>query len=299
LSSPWNNRIAHVNTINEINVTEFGKTSAQNCVAALSKEPTMIVMGATHVATVNNNTATYMEINPPLKNKPDSLEYVYKCKENIKLSFTGTVVTKEYSQDIKNLAINDGFTMILFDNGTLVIHPLNTEYFSSDGGEMTFPEDMDEVGGAITCSLLTSYFLIYATTAGSIKYYNLEDLVKIHEFNHQCKITNLFHQQGNGIRLIFVDDEYRGYVYCPTLKQKIEIQGWNKSTIGAVWEISGNSSIFVTWADSIITTYFYSSYTMKGQTCNSIEITTTLPFGYRPLSLLNGQLICQVNVKLI
>lgn len=259
-----------------------------------------IAIGASFLATFHQKTATFFEIHPNLQNKPDSCQYSYKNNDTPNhLSFTGYTCSKAYNHSIKTLMINDGFAMCFFDNHTVCLHPLNRDYFL-EGAEavMTFPSDLSQVGGAIATAYLSNYFLILANFAGTVTYYSLEDFTPIQTFTHQEKIINIYHQTLNSTKLIFVDELFNAFVYCPTTDRKLQIT-WSKSNSGALWESgsAGNKNTYVTWANSIITTHVYISYGLKGQKCYPLDnMETNLPYGFKPLIFYNGSLVCQVFI---
>lgn len=291
LSAVYGNRIAHVNSNFEAVVSELD--SKKTCKINVG-EPGSIVIGGSYFATIKNSTVTYFQYSPSIQINKDSLDSIYKKgKESPALLFTGLQYEKTYD-GLVNLIMNESYALVLTEAKTLLLHPLNEDYFGSEGGNMVFPEDMNGVGGAITCAFLTSHFLIYGTAAGKIVYYNLEALIKIQEFSHQKTIVSIYHQPGNGTKCIFVDEANQAFIYCPVSHQTTQIKGLSSQTTGFLWETTGNKNVFVSWANPVLTTHIYSNYSMKGSQCTIIADKSSLPFGLKPLLLNNGTLVCQV-----
>ena len=89
----------------------------------------------------------------------------------------------------------------------------DTAGMSEERETRLFP-DKEQEDQRITCHDVTNDFLIYATDAGGLFYFFMEDWNFVNEFRHVVGIKKIFPDHG-GTRLVFMDDKCDGFVYNP------------------------------------------------------------------------------------
>jgi hypothetical protein len=147
---------------------------------SLDSEPDLVSVGVNCVAAATANTAAYYMIFPGVKLQNSALDYEYsKLYEIQELQF-GKTFQKTYPTNVTKLMVNDKFAVVLLQDETIHVHPVNEEYFASSGQALILPENDQK----ITCATLTNSFLVYATSSGQIVHYELEDLTLINTYQH-------------------------------------------------------------------------------------------------------------------
>jgi hypothetical protein len=103
------------------------------------------------------------------------------------------------------------------------------------------------------------------------------------------------YQKGIGNRLLFVDESDSAFIYSPVLDTAFTIP-WQPEYLGALWETEGShgTNVFVAWKENQLDVFYYNPFTVKGQECNQLQLSTRLPLGFQPIMFRNNQIVCQV-----
>lgn len=108
-------------------------------------------------------------------------------------------------------------------------------------------------------------------------------------------IKQIIPQPGSGVKLILIDEKDAAFVYNPLTESATPIGGWNINFQSAQWETdpTPGRNMFVAWTDSIVATFSYHTYSLKGSQCIALHVNTKLPFGFKPILFKNNAIICQ------
>lgn len=112
-------------------------------------------------------------------------------------------------------------------------------------------------------------------------------------------MTSIVEQPGIGVSYLFTDVDGGVHITSP-LVAPTTVPGSTQDHLGALWDVSSSteSDIFIAWTRREIHTFSYMSHTIHGAECCLIKRPTHLPFGFQPLALLNGVVICQVFLSI-
>lgn len=258
-----------------------------------------ISLGASHVAFINGKDVQYLEILPPSLPKLDRFAYTFKKPmSSPQLAFSSKVDKTVFPEMVEKIVTNFQYSMALLKNGVVHIHPLTADFFEDRCQAITFPEPTaDGTSDFITCAALTQFFFVYGTASGKIVYYDLADLTLVKTTKHRTAIKKIFHQPLNGVLCLFVDDDDQAYVLSHIVETVLKVEQWNTNTTRVIWDMEqkGPAVLFLTYSDSTLTPYVYHRKSLKGAHCSQLSQTTSLPYGYKPFSLINGSsVVCQV-----
>ena len=289
LSALYASRMAYYESGNLSVLDEFG-FDLLKCTLSVKDEPEAIAMGAEYIACVLKNqplTSVYYGLTPKVIVSADSSEYIYK-RELMNVEFNGLSFSKSYPANIKFLMINAKYAMCLLESHSLHLHEIKGD------DAIIFPEINDECG-LITFAAMTPFFLMFATNIGKIIHFDLEEVVKINEYTHDCGIVSVFPQLGNGTKYVFIDVVNRAFINSPHREFLLEIQ-LSQKIDGLLWDSHPNNNYFITWAGNSVSSYIFSPYSISKEDCACTKLAnfnTLLLLGSTPVSLNNGTLTYQ------
>ncbi|KAL5037819.1 hypothetical protein RTP6_005194 [Batrachochytrium dendrobatidis] len=316
LGHTWFNRVAYLSSLSDVVVADYSVTPPVYVKCDIGTEPSCISLGPKHLAVGVGSKVKYYTMASPFQRQCDGIKpgMEYNSTTSLlgqtkqPLTFTGEMVEKEYPEKVSDtIVMNQDFAAVLLTNGELHLHPLEASFFGVDdsctpiGQSLIFPEvksaqDKLAQRPIITCVALTDDFFIYATSNGLICHYDLNNILLVNEFQHSAEIKAIYPKPGLSTKLIFIDATNKAYIMSPILEAPFEIPGFTAETRGILWETTpfSNRNIFVTWDDTTITTFTYTTATMKGPQCRGLHSSTThLPYGLKPALFLDGTLVCQ------
>ncbi|KAI9093093.1 hypothetical protein DFS34DRAFT_717341 [Phlyctochytrium arcticum] len=318
LGSVYGTLVAHLTNLHEITLHDQGPVPKFHTQPKVKKEleiePTAIAVGDHYLGVVSGTRAGFYNMKAALATSAREGETTL-CRGD-----QAPVMIKEYSDTVKTFRMNPHYALALLNNGHLHVHailepaPSVTEQVdwriayrsfgrecprpSLNDHEHTFPETNHDEShhdhGMIQSAALTPEFVIFGTSQGKLSYHMLEGWSLVAETQHKEGIKAIFPQPKAGTKTLFIDALNDGYLTDPTSNSLLSIPRWSAKTEGVLWESDPppNRSIFVSWDDAYVTTYVYQPFTIKGPSCIALGV-TKLPFGQRPILLLNGVLTCQ------
>uniref|UniRef100_S4RCS6 WD repeat-containing protein 19 n=1 Tax=Petromyzon marinus TaxID=7757 RepID=S4RCS6_PETMA len=272
LGDTFSTRIAYLTSLLEVTIANSVEGEPPVTVA-IDVEPNFIAVGPYHLAVGMNNRA-----------------WVYALSES---GAVERLKDREYLGTVSSMRLNADYAAALFE-GKVQLHMVEAQ--GPDGQEeretRLFPSGDDR--SRITCHALTADFLIYATDAGGIFYFFLEDWQFVNEYKHMVGIRKLF-PDTSGTQLVIIDDKGDGYVYSPVNDSLFEIPNLSPTIKGILWEnFPLDRGVFVAYDDDKIYTYAYHKDTIAGSKV-ILAGGTKLPFSQKPLLLYNGELTCQTG----
>lgn len=247
-------------------------------------EPGFVGLGADHVVVGMNNRAWF-----------------YRFQENEDPSQTDQLVNEmEYLGSVETIALNEQFCAALC-GGKIYLHPIEA---SQEGGNQVFPPP--ECGEA-TSVALTSNFIIFASTDGTLQFYSLFDgsPIATSELRHGHTIRAIY-PNSSGTRVIFIDETGAGFLYNPVDAQICEVPDLNADTNKVIWD-GLDPFIFVTANPYELSTYVYTPLTINGPEVTKVgpldvkengqtemhALSTQLPSGFQAITSFAGIVTCQ------
>ncbi|TKR68451.1 hypothetical protein L596_024434 [Steinernema carpocapsae] len=162
-------------------------------------EPSLITVGPFHVAVLLNNYAWFYE-------------FSREVKEGVRLAYE-----YEYVSTVTSFKIGQFFAVAKMDDRAQLHRIRNPQgRYVSDSVSKMFPESSHQHSSSakLTDFGLTSQFFIYATDAGHVQYFSLDEWVMVNEYRHSRGIRAIF-PEPNGVRLMFFDEKHDVYLYSP------------------------------------------------------------------------------------
>ncbi|KAI8918944.1 hypothetical protein BC831DRAFT_481578 [Entophlyctis helioformis] len=307
LGHTWANRIAHLISLSDVAVVDYSTTPISVVKCETNSEPLFVSLGPKHLAVGVGPKIKYYCMSPAVKRPWDGIVFEYAAVKPLPpLAFTGKVWEKEYPMAVTSIVMNEQYAAILFTNGELHLHPLEESYFNAGQAgkgslNLVFPEEQfsqTEAGAIveITSVAMTNEFLIYGTSHGALLHYDLDEILMVNDYRHTTGITAIYPSPGLSTKVILVDDKKNAFIVSPISDAPIEIPSFPANARGVLWETAPfpGRFIFVVWDDTAVTTFVYSPLTLRGHQCRGLhKAATRLPYGLKPVLLLNGVLVCQ------
>ncbi|KAI8921154.1 hypothetical protein DFJ77DRAFT_448813 [Powellomyces hirtus] len=315
LGSAYSSLVAYLSGLREITIQD--QADERHPTASVKKEleiePTAVALGATYLGVVAKNNAGFYRFTLPSENQTN--------REGSDSDIL--VMTKEYMSEVKSLCMNAHFAAAVLDNGHVQIHAIMDTFGNNtsasrtglqditnfargtaapkrdaDALEKTFPDPCVEgrkgTKMEVTCAALSPECVIFGTAKGTIQHYLLDGWTLVAELKHKHRIQSLFPQARGGTKLIFMDAQNDGFLTDPSSNTVMAIPRWSANTKGVLWESDPppGRAIFSSWDDAFITTYVFQPFTIKGPVCIALGA-TKLPFGQKPVLIINGVVSCQ------
>nr|KAJ3420801.1 WD repeat-containing protein 19 [Polyrhizophydium stewartii] len=310
LGYTWHTR-AYLTSLSEVAVADFSTSPPVVAKCETSAEPQLLSLGPKHLAVSVGSKVRYHTMAPAVKRPSDGIGFNYISDAaasqavGSQLSFTPTVWERDYGSPITALMMVEQYAVVLVASGELHLHPLEDDFFNPNSSKapltLVFPEDRHARGPegeptAVTCAAVTNEFMIFATSLGLLLHYDLDEILMVNEFQHSTGIKAIYPRPGLSTKLIFVDTNNKAFIMSPLSDSLVEVPSFPATTKGVLWETAPlpGRNIFVTWDDTTVVTYIYTPSTVKGPQCRGVHSNTThLPFGLKPVLLLDGVLKCQ------
>lgn len=252
LSATSGARYAHLSSLQEISVLAAPRALEPPGavplprVVKISLEPTLLALGAEHVAIGMNNTVIY---------------YSLRTGE--------AVLEREYPGSVDAIRLNARFAAVLTE-GAVHLHPLpQHDGAEGSGGSGSFPDS--EVRD-ITSMALTPDFLLFATRRGTVHFFALTDWAFVSEYRHKEAVVGVFPNE-LGTRAVFVDASNQAHVYNPVKEEAILVPDLGGSSIVAVmWDVI-ERGVFVLYDRRAFHVCVYSQGTMAGDRIEVVAAT--------------------------
>uniref|UniRef100_A0A183C7E0 WD_REPEATS_REGION domain-containing protein n=1 Tax=Globodera pallida TaxID=36090 RepID=A0A183C7E0_GLOPA len=302
LAAASSTHIAVLASLTEISIYQDGDVQPTQSLN-IKVEPSLVAVGAKHIAIVLNNKAWFYDI------KRNGTSFLYE---------------HDYMTTILKLKLNREFVMARLDK-RVHLHRIirsqgNPPADSSDhsaGDDLLFP-DLNETNprDVILDADLSDKFFLYSTTSRFLNYYSLEHARFVSDFKHSSEIRTLCCEP-DGIRTIFHDDAHDLYIYSPADDQlcKIPSQGPFMSSHqqygGCLWEsFTVDKDTFLVHDRHTIFVFMHVRNSRKGDRIgadqceringiaeNSVNFISSvqIPFGNVPILLSKGIVHCHTQ----
>jgi len=251
LNASYKTTAAYLSSLREISVVDAAKRSTRPIDVTLKLEPSIIALGAKHVAAGMNNRVYYHRIAAG-RDKVDS---------------SASVSEQEYLGTVRDVRLNATFAVVLADNKA-TLHPIETGP-SSAKLTTTFPTREEGGFSKITCLALTDDFLYYGTEAGTVEIFYLAEFCMLPglELRLENPIKSLTPNAG-GTRVVVVDANNQVFLYNPVtgggINQSItKFEEAPSSVISVLWDCS-DKNVITLYDAKFIHTYVYVPASMKG-----------------------------------
>jgi len=264
--------IAYMKSLREVQVRDVtdpaNKKGAQS-VIEVDVEPDLMAMGGEYVAMAKNNMCWF---------------YARGKGGN-----AGKRVNEvDYNSTIDRVCMNST-TAAVQHGGKVNLHRITGD---PDGQHTrSFPDGSDD--SEIATVQLTDAFLIYGTTTGLIEYVSLEDETRPNDFRHICGIKAIW-SNPLGTRLVVQDVNQVGYIYSPVTSQLFEIDEFARQVTTVLWDLK-DVGVFAVVGDTHISTYKYTTHSLRSQTFCKLVCQTEAPALASPIVLINGELHYQTS----
>uniref|UniRef100_A0A914HUV5 WD repeat-containing protein 19 n=1 Tax=Globodera rostochiensis TaxID=31243 RepID=A0A914HUV5_GLORO len=285
LAAASSTHIAVLASLTEISIYQDGNVQPTQSLN-IKVEPSLVAVGAKHIAIVLNNKAWFYEI------KRNGTSFLYE---------------HDYMTTILKLKLNRDFVMARLDKRVhlhRIIRSQGNPPDSSDnsaGDDLLFP-DLNETNprDMILDADLSDKFFLYSTTSRFLNYYSLEHGRFVSDFKHSSEIRTLYCEP-DGIRTIFHDDAHDLYIYSPADDQlcKIPSQGPFMSSHqqygGCLWEsFTVDKDTFLVHDQHTIFVFMHVRNSRKENSVNFIS-SVQIPFGNVPILLSKGIVHCHTQ----
>lgn len=290
LSGTYGGAVCYLSSLRELSVVDCTRRSRPIDVP-LKLEPTVIALGARHVAAGMNNRVFYHRIGSG-----------------------GSVVNdQEYVGSVKEVRLNQNFAAV-FADGKIMVHPIEpTSQIQMQQQSRTFPNRDEMVYGRISSMALTDDFLFYGTETGSLEVFYLAELMILSaaEVRLERAITKIF-PNAAGTRIVVIDSGNQVYLYNPVTggggadQSLIRFEAAPSTVVNVMWD-AVEKDVIILNDGKYLYTYVYVSSSMNGSHLTKlgpIEISgdgeilvapdrVEFPSGKAPLVCINGAVSCQ------
>ena len=290
ISGCYGGAVCYLSSLRELSVVDCARRSRPVDVP-LRLEPTVIALGARHVAAGMNNKIFYHRIGSG-----------------------GSVVNEqEYVGSVKEVKLNHSFAAV-FADGKIMVHPIEpTSQIQMQQQSRSFPGRDEMVYGRITSMALTDDFLFYGTETGSLEVFYLAELTILSaaEVRLERGISKIY-PNASGTRVVIIDSGNQVYLYNPVTggggadQSLLKFDAAPATVINVMWD-SVEKDVIILNDGKHLYTYVYVASSMNGAQLTKlgpIEISgdgeisvqperTEYPSGKVPLVSINGSVSCQ------
>ena len=301
LSTRYKNTVAYLSSLREVSIIDISKRH-KPIDLTLRVEPSIIALGAKHVAAGTNNRVYYNRISS---------------------SGQGGGVEHEYAGTVQDIHLNAQYTAVLADS-KVHLHVIESTRDGRDNDKekrMVFPSREEGSFSRITCVALTDDFLFYGTEGGTVEMFYLGEWAMLSSVELRLKspIKNIY-PNTNGTRVVVVDIYQQVYLFNPVTGGgfnasiiKFEDNGDNDPEPGGIQTVTNvlwdykEKNVIVIMDGKYMHSFVYIAESIKGpyliklgpiEVGPSGEITyhpekTEIPNGDIPLILSDGTFTCQ------
>ncbi|KAL3120594.1 hypothetical protein niasHT_007886 [Heterodera trifolii] len=284
LAAASSTHIAVLASLTEISIYQDGEIQpSQNL--NIKIEPSLIAVGAKHIAIVLNSKAWFYEI------KRNGTSFMYE---------------HDYMTTIVKMKLNRDFVMAQLDNRVHLHKVIRSQSDHSDPSDnymtndVLFPNSNEtNPRDVILDADLSEKFFIYSTRSRFLNYYSLAHGRFVSDFKHSSEIRKLF-SEPDGIRTIFYDDAHDLHIYSPADDQlsKIPREGSsmsNQKYDGCLWEaFTVDKDTFLVHDQHTIFVFMHVRNTRK-EISVTFLCSVQIPFGNVPILLSKGIVHCHTQ----
>ena len=291
LNAKYKTSIAYLSSLREISVVDAIRKGRPIDVS-LKLEPSIIAIGAQHVAAGMNNRVYYHKL-------------AAAGEESVQVN------DQEYHLGtIREVQLNQHYAVILTDKKAM-LHPIEPTPDSHESSK-TFPIKDEGLYAIITSIALTDDFLYYGTEAGSVELFFLSEWKELPgaELRLENPIKKIY-PNSNGTRVVVVTSLDEVVLFNPVIgggvnQSILRFENTPMKIVSVIWDAK-EKNVIMLYDGKYIHSYVYVQYSMKGsylsklgpvEVSNEGEINmkpdkVELVSGNFPLLSTNGVLTCQ------
>ena len=258
LYATYGSTVCYLSSLREISIVN-AKRRTRAVEVTLALEPTVIAVGAKHVAGGMNNKVYYHRIAGNNSNSHHS---------NRRDNNSDMIVNEqEYISKVKEVQLNANFAAILTD-AKVFLHLIEPGPNSQERSK-TFPTREEGSFAKVTCIGLTDDFLYYGTEAGAVEVFYLGEWVLLAgaELRLDSAIKAIYPNH-SGTRVIVVDATNQIFLFNPVtgggVNQSITRFEDSPTTFSHIlWDIEERNVINI-FEGKFVHSYVYAPTTIKG-----------------------------------
>eukprot|EP01038_Epipyxis_sp_PR26KG_P006561 gene6561-9018_t len=293
LNATYKSNVAYLSSLREVSIVDVGRRIKPIDVT-VKLEPSLIALGASHIAAGMNNRVYYHRISDNNNNQQ-------------------TVNEQEYIGVVKEVQLNQNFAAILTDSKAM-IHPIESNPSNANNQIKTFPNREEGLYSKVTCIALTDDFLFYGTEAGTVEVFFLGEwcLLSGLELRLNNPIKKLY-PNSNGTKIVVIDSINQSFLYNPVtgggVNQSITpFTSVPLNIVSVLWDLV-EKNIIMFFDGKSIHSFIFVQTSIKGSlliklgpvsvsadggvefTPDKIEVTP----GFFPLVSIGGTITCQTG----
>ena len=285
LASSYGDNVAYLSSLRTVTVatesdlreiTSYGGASRSTGFDVnIDVEPGFLSLGPSHIGVGMNNHAWFYEI---------------KAVGEEVTSFQ--VSERDYMSSVKDIQLNGSYAAVLC-GGKVNVHTIRPTRGELLSEVRTFPGEGDS-DLTVTSMSLTDNFLICATSNGAIHHVFMEDFATINEYRHTTGTVERVYPNKSGTRLVFVDNEHKGFVLNPVDNTQIAIPKFPPAASYVLWDTQDKNVFCVadTGVTEIAVTYILRNETIRGQLVSQVSV-TKVSGGVVPILMTDGEVYAQ------
>lgn len=294
LNATYKSSIAYLSSLRELSIVDAIRRSRPTEVT-LRLEPSVIAVGAWHVAAGMNNRVYYHRIGTSEDNS------------------TSVVHEQEYPGTVREVHLNATYAVVMTDNKAH-LHPIEPD--ATPGKEQRsqiFPQREEGAFAQVSCVSLTDNFLYYGTEAGTVEVFFMNDWVILPGV--ELRLDNpikAVYPNASSTLLVVIDSTNQAYLFNPLhgggVNQSItRFESVPNNVTKVMWDVK-EKNVIMLYDGKCVHTYVFVASSMKGGTLltklgpvsvssdgeielnpDKVEITA----GNTPVMSVGGQLTCQ------
>ena len=263
LFATYSSTLCYLSSLREISIINT-KRRTRPVEVTLPLEPTVIAIGAKHVAGGMNNKVYYHRIGNNNNNNNNNKNYHRDNGSDF------IVNEQEYVGKVKEVILNDYFAAVLTDT-KVFLHPIEKSTSSKSYQEQSksFPTREEGSYAKVSCIGLTDDFLFYGTEAGAVEVFYLHEWMTLAgaELRLDNSIKKVFPNQ-SGTRVVVVDSSNQVFLFNPVtgggVNQSITLFEDTPTTISnIIWDVNEKNVIHI-FEGKYAHSYVYAPTTIKG-----------------------------------
>jgi WD repeat-containing protein 19 len=246
LNASYKSSIAYLSSLRELSIVDAIRRS-RPIEVALRLEPSIVAIGANHVAGGMNNKVYYHRIGSESDN---------------------VVKEQEYPGTVREVQLNGALAVVMTESKAH-LHSIEPNSRQDEQRMQIFPQREEGAFSSITCVHLTDNFLYYGTEAGTVEAFFLNDWVMLPGI--ELRLDNPIKSvtpNGTSSLLVVVDVTNQVFLYNPlhgggvnASITRFESAPQNIQTV--LWDVK-EKNVIMLYDGKFIHTYVYVSSSMKG-----------------------------------
>jgi len=248
LNAYYKSTIAYLSSLREVSVMDSIRRTRPVDIT-LKIEPTVLALGARHIAAGMNNRVYYHRITTTGQNN--------------------VVNEQEYLGTVRKIILNQSFAAVLTD-AKVMIHPIE-QSAESQKKTRTFPGREEGSYAKVTSIALTDDFLYYGTEAGTVEIFNIAEWVVLSAAELRLSggtSVRQIHPNASGTRIVIVDSSNNTYLFNPVggggvNKAITRFEECPSVVQSVLWDV-GQSHVVTVFDGKMLHTYTYAPYSVKG-----------------------------------